>query len=447
MTTPETNAPARRYLLALGAAFLALHLLYALSIPAFSGPDEVEHRLFVLALVDHHRLPILDQLPRNIYDAAGHRIAVDVEPTGVSGPATPQAQQPPLPYLVYAAAELFRRAIGLPEIWLRLAGVLWGWIAMAALAALGRELFDDLPAVRDGLPACILLPGPVYLCSVISNDGAAMAAGEVILWRLVRGFRSPYTRTDLVLLGLAVGLGLAVKTTLLLYVPLAMTAAAMVGRERRPRWARAGQVLLIALLPVAWWYLRNHQLYGEMLVRAHARPTILSLTATLQASRDPMADLQVLTAELLITAVYWLPTCVAPLWLMLNRYVALTIIGVVLWIVVLLCLSGYRNRPVESTPVWRRQAERYSLAGLGIMFVMYEQQFLFQDFLVAVFAGRYFLAVYGCLCLVVLSGWASGLSNPHRPRVGHWLAVGATVLSLVCWHIAASPPPRVPLGH
>jgi len=428
----------RRYVLRLCLVFTGLHLLHVLTVPAFQGPDENEHRQYVQALLDTHRLPVLAELPRDILAPAGYRIGVESVPTGLAGAQTPQAQQPPLSYLVYAGAEAVRRVSGLPEVWLRLVGLLWGWLTIVALAALGRELFDDQPAVRDGLPACILLPGPVYLCSVVSNDGAAMAAGAIVLWRLLRGLCTPFKPADLALLGLTIGLGLATKSTLLVYLPVALVAAVRWRDAGQSRWW-AALVLVVAVLPVAWWWWHNQQFYGSPLVRAHARPTLYSLQHTLAASRDVNSDLVVLFAELIITSLIWLPTCVMPLWLLLARWWWAFAVGVACWIPALLCLIGPLRKETRRLTDTERHMRRVSFAIVGLLFVLYVQQFLFQDYLVSLFAGRYFLSVFGAILVPLLTGWSVSLGE-HQDRAGRRLAAIAAALTVAYWPVVINPP-------
>lgn len=439
MATPDRPTRTVSYVVRLGLLFTALQLGYAFTVPAFSGPDEPEHRQFVQALLETHRLPVLGELPTDVLGPEGYRVGVGTRPTGLSGRTTPQAQQPPLAYLVYAVVEAGRRMVGLSDVWLRLGGLVWGWIAIAALAALGRELFDDRPLVRDGLPASVLFPGPVYLCAVVSNDGAALAAGAVILWRLLRGLREPYRVRDLALLGLAVGCGLAIKSTVLVYLPVALFAALAYRPDGPRRWWAPLLVLGVALLPVAWWWHHNHALYGAALVRAHARPTLMSIPHTIQYSRDLFGDGIVLTASLLTVSFTWLPTCVAPLWLLLGwPYVTLAL-SIVCWAVAILGLLGPWRKPGVFQPA-QRLARRYCLALLGLLFVLYLQQFLFQDYLVSLFAGRYFLTVYGALLLPLLSGCSVSLGEHETDRTGRRLAWLGVAGSLLCWPMVVSPP-------
>ncbi len=275
---------------------------------------------------------------------------------------------------------------------------------------------------------------------MVSNDGAAMAAGAVVLWRLLRGLREPYRPADLALLGLALGLGLATKSTLLVYLPAAAVAAVACRGEGRPRWWAAAVVLLVAALPVAWWWWHNQTSYGSALVRAHARPTLYSVPHLLAASRDLGSDLLVLATSLLTVSVVWLPTCVMPLWLLLNRLALSYLVGGLCWVLALLCLLGPRGRPADIFTRPQRLARRYSLALVVLMLLIYTHQYLFQDFLVALFAGRYFLTIFGAILVPLLTGWAVSLGARQRAGAGRRLALFGVAASLLCWPIVVSPP-------
>ncbi len=437
---PETDAPRRPLRLLFPAlAFVVLQLVYAQSIARFHGPDEEEHLAYVRALADEHRLPVLPTLPIPVPDPASGGFKTDDRPTGLPGPSTPQAQHPPLAAAVYAVWYRAVRLLGLPAGAVRWVGALWGLAAMALLALAAREVFDDRPLLAL-LPLTVLLPGPVYLCAVVTNDGAALAVGALILWRLLRLFRVAPDGRDTVLLGLSVGLGLLTKSSLLVTVPFALGAllwsARRAGDYRRTALLKAVCCAAAMVLPVGWWWLRNVGLYGTPLVRAHARP-ILFTVAEAFSNED---SLYLVVYQICMTLFFWFPMTVAPLWLILRLFWVALGVYFAVWAVPLAAAVGLRSWRLTDPSPRATAALRFSGGLVAVMVVLYVHQFLFQDTEVALFGGRYFMAIYGAVMIPILAGFEAGLNDRSRALAGRGLPYLMAAASAAFVTTAANPP-------
>ena len=423
MAMAETTRP--RYPWGVQVAFVLLLLLYIGAVPPGSGPDEADHLAYLRALVVDHRLPVLRDVPHILMrsDGSGQGDPAPV-PTGLAGPYARQAQHPPLGYLPAVPLGWLVWLVGQPAFITRLIGLLWGSLTLWAGWRLGREVYAGRPLVRVALLTIPLLPGPLYMCAVFSNDGAAMAAGAIVWWRLATWIAGRRTRRDELWLGLAVGIALLVKSTALIFGPLVVLAELLAGRLAgdgwRTRLAHAGRILGTALVVSGWWYLRNWLLYGQFLVRSDLRPVLYSLAQFTGHPDTPLFTIVTVLYGLLCL----LPTCLAPLWLAYVYGAVIQPFGLAFLTPAAVGWYGLREARRTVAP-----AERAVLAvagwGVLLMAVLVQQQLLFQDAEVALFGGRYLLLLIGALLTTVAAGYEANLSAlwaARMARVLPWVA-------------------------
>ncbi|MCC7494247.1 MAG: hypothetical protein IT204_17950 [Fimbriimonadaceae bacterium] len=421
-------SPERRRWLGYAAAFAVLQLAYASVAPAGQGPDEAEHRVYVEALQRQHRLPVLPALPQVVRDAAGLPTAWVSVPTGLTGPLARQAQHPPLAYLAYALWGSVVEALGLPPGALRWLGLLWGWLALWALVRLTADLRLATAGLAAALPAAVLLPGPIYLCAVVSNDGPAFAVGMILAWRLWRSLEHPPTRRDTLYLALALTAGLLIKVTLAIYLLLALP---LWWRQTR----RPGEVALLLVLPLLAllpWLWRNQQLYGLWLPRVDARPFILHWGTVVADDTAPLLFISGLGVALL----YWLPTSLAPLWLLMPWYTPLMIGYLLCWLVAVAGWVGLRGWRRTDPPALQRALVRQALLTLLLTVGLYLLQFLHQDGNIPLYAGRYIVPFLPALLLPLAWGCSSGWPDRASRGVSRalpwiWLVAAAALLPVI----------------
>lgn len=197
-------------------------------------------------------------------------------PPGIEQPA---ASHPPIwPYLLSIASRL-----GLDSVQdHRAVGVLLGTIGVALIGLAGRELFGDGPGlVAAGIAAVY---GFLWL-----NDTALMSEPLVTvivpLATIValRWWRRPSWRLA-VLLGVLTAVGALVRTELLVYGPVVVLAALVLGRGRRLLSLRdLGVVAVTGTVLLAPWLIRNLTQFenpsllttstGTVLVQTNCDPT------------------------------------------------------------------------------------------------------------------------------------------------------------------------------
>ncbi len=248
----EPASERRRWMALLGAvlvAYLGLAYAYVWVIQPRYGPDEPRHFAYVRRLVEKRSLPVR---------------AGPIEEDGA------HTLHPPLYYTLMAPVYLVASGLGETGAYRAIKAVSPLLLAAALLlflATLGRLLPDRPFAVAAALTTVALLPEFQLEAAVMNNDGLAVLLGSALLWQLVRTVgQAPCTRQAL-LTGLLMALFVNTKATGWTLSPL-FALALFLRARRAPEQTRSllrdglvGYGLLLLL--GTWWYVRNHQLYGQ----------------------------------------------------------------------------------------------------------------------------------------------------------------------------------------
>jgi hypothetical protein len=326
---PETMPPPRPRLLPAGAvARLALvailaftlfrGLLFGATTPAFWGPDEDYHFLYMNYLVTQHALPsakhplysreyseLADATryndygtgPRGVFQgdpkASLHRLSrlpkSAREPTAIGRGVG--VVHPPLYQLAGAAVDALAGDAPMQTrvAWVRVMSALFGvlatYTAWLLAAQVSRRVAPQL--LVAGLVA--LQPMIGFLSGIVNHDIALIAFSNAALAFMLFALKTPPRPRQGLWLGLATALALMVKGSALALLPLAALAFAAQGLAHRERWREAAKAALIAFGLIAviagWWYVRARIVYGSVTGAvvggggggaqpAHADPTI-----------------------------------------------------------------------------------------------------------------------------------------------------------------------------
>lgn len=249
----EANGEERRVsriALVISALYLVLAYCYVFTVQPKYGPDEPRHFAYIRRLVEKRELPILRE---------------DREEDGA------HTLHPPLYYAlvspVYAIASTGGErtaylAIKCLSPLLLLAALWFFWLTL-------RRLFPDSPfAQHFALGFVALLPLYHLEASVVNNDVLAVLMGSLLIWLLVRDWERPPCLRSTLLVGLAMAAFVNTKATGWTLAPLWALALHLRSRAH-PGWRKALLRDLIAgygvlLLLGTWWYVRNEQLYGQL---------------------------------------------------------------------------------------------------------------------------------------------------------------------------------------
>jgi 4-amino-4-deoxy-L-arabinose transferase-like glycosyltransferase len=290
----------RRARVAMLVFYTLLALLFVYLVPPLEAPDESYHLEYINYVAARGELP-------NQYDPGstvriqGHQHplyylltglplrAFAAEPrTRVTLPDNPahvwhNGRQFGVPLYDHGAGPAFPSPADRDRFYaLRLLSVAFGvanvWLVMR-LAAL---FFPDTPWQLVPPLLVATLPQFVFVSAVVNNDPLANVLATAAIYLAFRVWQEPDRWPGYVGLGVALGLGILTKKTLLFLFPVtALMLAVIVWRRRAaglgPALGRALLVPLAVLILTGWLFARNQVLYGELLGSEMEKRTLSQL--------------------------------------------------------------------------------------------------------------------------------------------------------------------------
>ncbi len=171
-------------------------------------------------------------------------------------------------------------------MWARAESAVFGTLAVGAVWCLGRQLFDAQAGLAAAAMAAVY-PGAIAMGTFVLSEAAfcPLMVAHLILW--TAAWRAPSAKAAA---GLALGGGFVagaatlVRPSWLLFVPVALVIALVLGKARLRHLAIGGVMLAglaVAMLP---WWVRNARLTGRFI------PTTLQVGASLYDGLSPDAD-------------------------------------------------------------------------------------------------------------------------------------------------------------
>lgn len=190
-----------------------------------------------------------------------------------------EMQQPPLYYVI--AAKLLS-SFGVVAngssgcvFLLRAFGLMTGLIGIYVVMRLMQRLFpDQVGAQIAGMLLAACLPMQIYLAHYLSNDLLAATLGIIGVYLTVAILQqTSFGLIRPILLGIVLGAGILTKLTV---IPIAVVAIFLLAltavfrdRSLRSLIQMAGTPLCVCLLVSAWYFLRNYQHFGKLIVGTH----------------------------------------------------------------------------------------------------------------------------------------------------------------------------------
>lgn len=289
------NCAVLRFLL---AAFVALCVLYNVTLPAFEAPDEISHFTYASWLARERRLPNLaTELPAHeaaqpplYYLAAALVIApFDTSDLPQVGRLNPDWFDPDVNadfvsvrnLHLHTEAENFpwRGAIAALHA-ARGLSTLLGAITVALVYGIARMLRPQGSTAFAAFTAALVAFNPkfVHVSSIVTNDAAIICAATLTFWQIGRLLRRS-AKDDarrFFLLGLAIGGAVLSKLGgLAMWAPALV--AAISGADRRRAIERLGAALAGFLLVCGPWFTWNTISYGDPLAFERVRAANASL--------------------------------------------------------------------------------------------------------------------------------------------------------------------------
>lgn len=279
------------------AAFLALGLVYSLTIPLFEAPDEQLHVLYIRHVAEGRGLPVqrptlgdsyagqeasqpplyyllgavlvagrdLSTLREDIQDAfARPGQDISVRPAGPRerGPAALFSHDAVLEHWPYGEAALAVHLV-------RLLSLALGAVTVVAVYATARAIWPERRAVALLAAGLVAFdPQFVFIASAVNNDNLLNATAALALWLAVGLIQRNGPARAWWALGATVSAGLLAKFSGLALPALAGATAATVALRQRSIGVAVRALPALVGLPTVlagWWFARNVALYGEPL--------------------------------------------------------------------------------------------------------------------------------------------------------------------------------------
>lgn len=288
----HTSRFTRYSLLVILVAFVALSIVYSLTVPLFEGPDEIWHYAFANYLANGGGLPVFDvNQPATFLRNGAHPplyyvlIAVLIAPIDradfpaeyhfnlASPKVTPGASGPSPNLLIHTAREDFPfRDTALAGHLARLVSIALSALTVVGVFFVARRLLRDDRLALLATALVAFIPQFVYGAALVNNDALAACAATWLLYALLRLMNGSRWRWAL-LSGVLLGITLLSKIGMIAVLPIPALALLLIWWRSRitPHALRSALFLgfgvyAVAALIAGWWYARNLALYGDPLM-------------------------------------------------------------------------------------------------------------------------------------------------------------------------------------
>lgn len=242
------------------AALIALNgWLWIRTIPPGHAPDEVNHHRMVRFLVEHYRLPVLNQ------DIFLDKLAVVPDP---------YVTHPPGGYILSALVVELLPGVTDSVLSARLGSLVALLLALPWAVGLVRLLVPRSLACQLGIPAvCFFIPQVTFVGAYVNADAFGILAGTMLAFAATAILTRGWSIWRSVLLGVAVAFmllgrmnGYAALPVCAIFVLFPLVRSVLTHRQQPLR--AAGQLAIafaVAALLAGPWFAFNHAHYHELL--------------------------------------------------------------------------------------------------------------------------------------------------------------------------------------
>jgi 4-amino-4-deoxy-L-arabinose transferase-like glycosyltransferase len=419
------------------ALYLVLAVAYAVYTPAWQAPDEPAHYNYIRYLAEEHRFPVLK--PGDFPAAYLEEIKGAGFPPEMSiAPIRYEFHQPPLYYLL---AMPVYRLFGGALLPLRLLSVVLGALLLPVIYWTVREVVPEAPGLALGTAAFVaFLPMHLAMTAAVNNDSLAELLGAVVLLLTLRYLKPAASwegeARDVrlpVLLAIATGLALLVKSSLYILLPVVVLAIAVrhlwLAEEARLLRASSLYLLPAVLLALPWW-LRNAAVYGGLDLLGLGRHDAVVVgqlrTAEFVASQGPAALVQDLTLTTFRS--FWGQFGWMGVLLDQRLYQAVAVLSL-LAVAGLLAWAAGAWRRRAGVPRWQWAAVAVLALWAGLTLASY----LWYNISFVQHQGRYLFRALLPIGLAVALGWREALERERALGLAAVLAAGAGLARLLGW--------------
>jgi len=465
---PRALWPLPTWLWVLLAVFIAKQCVAVVAFPPFSGHDEIAHLAYARILANEHRLPILpeleawrdarraiaqtdadelllpgDDLPSDLYPWCRFVLDWYCEPevsswaenpprvVTVAGEYYPSgfvytANHPPLAYATMA-----------PLVWLtngwepmrqqaalRLWAIPFGVVVVLAGWVLAMTLFPGDRFLATTVPLALAFqPQISYEAGLINNDIAGIAAVSVIVALLAMAMRDRFRTRQAIAIGVVIGLGMLTRSNTVIIVP-AVVLGVVLSRGWRD-WRGVLSTLMKIGIPAFFlvlpWWAWMATTYGSI-------DGLNRIGELQQWWNTPEGSFFGLLTDPSFVLMRFKETWGEYGWrlihlgsgllITLGLVTLLSLVGLVLWGVLVLRGAGLRNDSVEHPAQWQTQVVVVLVVSCVVAYaavVQFGTAF-------ALTQARYYFPVAAPAALLCMLGLRTVLPVRFRPW-GPWAAV------------------------
>ncbi len=261
--------------------YLVTSVAYNLSIPVGEAPDEPGHIRYVEVLRSTGKLPTIPRnSPRYSYEADQPPLYYLSQAAWVSLLWPTDALMPQLranPDFSFASDAVpntylhdYPPAQAVPVHLMRLLSTLFGLCTLVFIWLAARTAWpEDAGAALLAVGFAAFIPGFTFTSGTVTNDSLAATTGAAFVFSAVHMLRRGVSMRSAALAGLAVGVGLLSKRSLLVMLPILILVLLLSpASTRRAKWVGVGVALLVTLAIGMWPFIVNIVEYGDPLAAA-----------------------------------------------------------------------------------------------------------------------------------------------------------------------------------
>ncbi|MCL4458385.1 MAG: glycosyltransferase family 39 protein [Chloroflexi bacterium] len=284
MATEAAKMGYGRWLALILVVFVALGLVYNMTVPIWEAPDEPEHFWYIRYLTKERTLPSSPlpsiQINRReesrqppLYYLLGALATFWIDTDDIARlKSNPYVTWPGAPeeysVAVHTEDEVFPyHNLPLAVHIVRLLSTLMGAITIVCTYYIAKELFPTEPLIPLGAAALnAFIPGYIFMHAAVNNDNLIVMLCALALLLLIRIAKGARQAKIFLLLGLLIGLGLLTKQNALylaVFTFLVLAALTLPRGRFGDFWRWCGITFGVALTLSSWWYVRNALFYRD----------------------------------------------------------------------------------------------------------------------------------------------------------------------------------------
>lgn len=271
-------------LFAVVAGFLVLGLAYAIVSPPFENPDEMSHAEYAAFLGSEFRFPVLQRdcvrlaFHPPLYPALlaplAYVMGLNAESVMAGHRVNPEFGKSRMVLVHGYPDEAFPFSGASRFVFIgRLLSLFFGAVALLYVYRLALAIFDRDPVGPVLACAAVAsIPQFQYVSASLNHDALAAACATAMVYHAVLLTRRP-DHVSAAICGLALGLGMLTKSSLVAMAPVPALALAVALGRAKSRFRAALTLYGTALVVAGWWYVRNQALYGSPFPVVHLHQT------------------------------------------------------------------------------------------------------------------------------------------------------------------------------